>query len=142
MPRVFEKVHTAVLAKFDDETGAKRKIVDWALGVGRKASQRRAAGKPLGPVLGAQHRLADRLVYSKVKANLGGRFRIGISGGAPLAKEIAEFFHSLDVLILEGYGLTECTTAANSTARAVSASARSARRSPAQSSASPRTARC
>ena len=112
VPRVFEKVHTAVLAKFDDETGAKRKIVDWSLRVGRKASARRAAGKPLGPVLGAQHRLADRLVYSKVKANLGGKFRIGISGGAPLAKEIAEFFHSLDVLILEGYGLTECTTAA------------------------------
>jgi long-chain acyl-CoA synthetase len=113
VPRVFEKVHTAVLAKFDEETGAKRKIVDWALDVGRKASERRAAGKPLGPMLGAQHRLADRLVYSKVKANLGGNFRIGISGGAPLAKEIAEFFHSLDVLILEGYGLTECTTAAS-----------------------------
>ncbi|HET9675750.1 MAG TPA: long-chain fatty acid--CoA ligase [Gaiellaceae bacterium] len=112
VPRVFEKVHTAVLAKFDDETGAKRKIVDWALGVGRKASKCRAAGKPLGPVLGAQHRVADRLVYSKVKANLGGNFRIGISGGAPLSKEIAEFFHALDVLILEGYGLTECTTAA------------------------------
>ena len=112
VPRVFEKVHTAVLAKFDDETGAKRKIVDWALGVGRKASERRSAGKALGPVLGAQHRLADKLVYSKVKAQLGGNFRIGISGGAPLSKEIAEFFHSLDILILEGYGLTECTTAA------------------------------
>jgi long-chain acyl-CoA synthetase len=112
VPRVFEKVHTAVLAKFDDETGAKRKIVDWALRIGRKASERRAAGKSLGPVLGTQHRLADRLVYSKVKANLGGNFRIGISGGAPLSKEIAEFFHALDVLILEGYGLTECTTAA------------------------------
>ena len=63
-------------------------------------------------MLGAQHRLADKLVYSKVKAQLGGSFRIGISGGAPLSKEIAEFFHSLDILILEGYGLTECTTAA------------------------------
>ena len=62
--------------------------------------------------LALQHRLADRLVYSKVKDRLGGRLRIGISGGAPLAKEIIEFFHALDVLILEGYGLTECTTAA------------------------------
>ena len=112
VPRVFEKVHTAVLSKFDAETGAKRRIVDWALRVGRRASERRAQGKPLGPALAAQHRIADRLVYSKVKEQLGGRFRIGISGGAPLAKEIAEFFHSLDVLILEGYGLTECTTAA------------------------------
>jgi long-chain acyl-CoA synthetase len=59
-----------------------------------------------------QHRLADRLVYSKVKDRLGGRIRICVSGGAPLAKEIIEFFHALDVLILEGYGLTECTTAA------------------------------
>ncbi len=112
VPRVYEKVHTAVLAKFDEETGAKRKIVDWALAVGQKASARRAAGKPLGPGLTAQHRVAERLVYSKVKAQLGGRLRLGISGGAPLSKEIAEFFHSLDLLILEGYGLTECTTAA------------------------------
>jgi long-chain acyl-CoA synthetase len=112
VPRVFEKVHTAVLSKFDSETGAKRKIVDWSLAVGSRASEQRAEGKPLGPVLAAKHRLADRLVYSKVKEQLGGRFRLGISGGAPLAKEIAEFFHSLDVLILEGYGLTECTTAA------------------------------
>ncbi len=112
VPRVFEKVHTAVVSKFDAERGLKRKIVDWSLSVGRRASERRAAGTPLGPMLAVQHRLADRLVYSKVKEQLGGRFRIGISGGAPLAKEIAEFFHALDVLILEGYGLTECTTAA------------------------------
>lgn len=63
-------------------------------------------------MLAMQHRLADRLVYAKVKARLGGRLRIAISGGAPLAKEIAELFHALDLLILEGYGLTECTTAA------------------------------
>jgi long-chain acyl-CoA synthetase len=112
VPRVYEKVHTAVVTKFDAETGLKRRIVDWALAVGRKASKRRAEGKPLGPVLAAQHRLADKLVYSKVKEQLGGRMRIAISGGAPLSKEIAEFFHALDLLIVEGYGLTECTTAA------------------------------
>src|SRR4029078_13449702 len=59
-----------------------------------------------------EHRLADKLVYSKVKDRLSGRLRLGISGGAPLAKEIIEYFHALDILILEGYGLTECTTAA------------------------------
>ena len=64
--------------------------------------------------LAAQHRLADRLVYSKVKERLGGRLRIALSGGAPLAVEILEFFHALDILILEGYGLTECTTGATS----------------------------
>jgi long-chain acyl-CoA synthetase len=60
VPRVFEKVHTAVLAKFDEETGAKRKIVDWALDVGRKASERRAAGKPLGRC--SAHSTASRTV--------------------------------------------------------------------------------
>jgi long-chain acyl-CoA synthetase len=111
VPRVFEKVHTAVVSQFDEATGAKRTIVDWALRVGRRASERRQQGRSLPPLLAAQHRLADRLVYSKVKGRLGGRLRLGVSGGAPLAPEIAQFFHSLDILILEGYGLTECTTA-------------------------------
>ena len=62
----------------------------------------------------SQHRLADRLVYSKVKERLGGRLRRAVSGGAPLSVEILEFFHALDILILEAYGLTECTTGATS----------------------------
>jgi long-chain acyl-CoA synthetase len=86
--------------------------VSWALGIGREASERRQAGQALGPRLAAQHALADRLVFSKVKARLGGKMRVVVSGGAPLAPEIARFFHSLDILILEGYGLTECTTVA------------------------------
>jgi long-chain acyl-CoA synthetase len=111
VPRVFEKVHSAVVSQFDEATGARRRIVDWALRVGRRASEHRRDGRPLPRGLATQHRLADRLVYSKVKRRLGGRLRLGVSGGAPLAREIAEFFHSLDILILEGYGLTECTTA-------------------------------
>ena len=112
VPRVYEKVHTAVTARFDAETGVKRRIVRWALAVGRKVSTQRQAGRPIPLGLALQHRLANRLVYAKVRERLGGRFRIGVSGGAPLAKEIAELFHALDILILEGYGLTECTTAA------------------------------
>ena len=112
VPRVFEKVHTGVTTKFAEETGLKRALIDWALRVGRRASELRQSGRELPPGLAVQHRLADRLVYSKVKERLGGRLRIGVSGGAPLAKEIIEFFHALDILILEGYGLTECTTAA------------------------------
>jgi long-chain acyl-CoA synthetase len=112
VPRVYEKVHGAVTTKFAEETGVKRRLIDWALGVGRRVSELRQAGRPVPRGLALQHRLADRLVYSKVKARLGGRLRAGLSGGAPLAVEMIEFFHSLDVLILEGYGLTECTTAA------------------------------
>jgi long-chain acyl-CoA synthetase len=112
VPRVYEKIHTGITAKFAQEKGVKRALIDWALRVGRRASELRQAGVELPRGLAVQHRLADRLVYSKVKERLGGRLRIGISGGAPLAKEIIEFFHALDILILEGYGLTECTTAA------------------------------
>src|SRR5918995_264130 len=113
VPRVYEKVHTAVVAKFDAESGAKRKLIDWALGVGREVSDLRRAGKPIPRRTAFKHRLADRLVYSKVKERLGGRLRLAISGGAPLSPEIADFFHAIDILLVEGYGLTECTTAAS-----------------------------
>jgi long-chain acyl-CoA synthetase len=113
VPRVYEKVYTGVQAKFDEATGVKRKLVDWALGIGRQVSELRQAGQPVPRGLAAKHRLADRLVYSKIKERMGGRLRTAISGGAPLAPDIARFFHSIDVLILEGYGLTECTTAAS-----------------------------
>jgi len=112
VPRVFEKVHSAVLQGLEESHGAKKRIGAWALRVGYEVSALRQAGKPVPGLLALRHRLADRLVYSKVKARLGGRLRAGISGGAPLAKEIGEFFHAIDILILEGYGLTECTSAA------------------------------
>ena len=112
VPRVLEKVHTAVAANFVSATGVKRRLVDWALGVGQEVSDLRQRREPIPGGVAFKHRLADRLVYSKVKERLGGRLRAAISGGAPLAKEIAEFFHVLDVLVLEGYGQTEETSAA------------------------------
>ena len=112
VPRVYEKIHAAVLAGFDERTGVQRRIVDWALDVGRRVSRLRQAKQRVPRLLAAQHRLADRLVYSKVKDKLGGRLRIANAGGAPLSREIAEFFHSIDILVLEGYGLSEVTTAA------------------------------
>jgi long-chain acyl-CoA synthetase len=113
VPRLYEKVHTAVLSQFEQLHGPRKRLADWALRVGRQVSELRQRGKPVPASLARKHRLADRLVYSKIKERMGGRLRLGVSGGAPLAKEIAEFFHSIDILIVEGWGLTECTTAAS-----------------------------
>jgi long-chain acyl-CoA synthetase len=114
VPRVYEKMHTAVVARFDAATGIQRRLIDWALDVGRRVSKLRQAGQPIPRGLAAKHRIADRLVYSKVKQRLGGRLRRAVSGAAPLSVEILEFFHALDILILEAYGLTECTSGATS----------------------------
>jgi long-chain acyl-CoA synthetase len=112
VPRVYEKVHSGITAKFAAAKGPKHALIEWALRTGREVSALRQAEQPLPRALALRHRIADRLVYSKVKERLGGRLRIAISGGAPLAKEIIELLHALDILVLEGYGLTECTTAA------------------------------
>jgi len=112
VPRVYEKMHAAVRARFDEERGARGMVARWALDVGRRRSVLLQARKPVPPLLRAQHRLANRLVYSQIGARLGGRLRIANSGGAPLSRDVAEFFHALDILILEGYGLSEITTAA------------------------------
>ena len=112
MPRVYEKIHTAVLAGFEAQTGVRKALVDWAMRIGRRVSKLRQAKEPVPRALALQHRLANRLVYAKVKARLGGRLRVANAGGAPLSRDIAEFFHAIDILILEGYGLSEVTTAA------------------------------
>ena len=90
----------------------KRRLIDWSLRVGYDVSGRIQRGEPIPRSLAVRHRIASRLVFSKVRERLGGRMRICISGAAPLAPDVIRFFHALDVLILEGYGLTECTTAA------------------------------
>lgn len=107
VPRVYEKVHTAVKAAAAESGGVKRRLAEWAFAVGE-----RAARGDSGAALALQLRIADRLVLAKVRARMGGRLRFAVSGGAPLSSEIARFFAACGVLILEGYGLTECTTAA------------------------------
>jgi long-chain acyl-CoA synthetase len=111
VPRVYEKVHAAVVARFDEATGIKRRLIEWALPLGREASRLREEGRPLPRGLALRLGLADRLVFRKVRERLGGRLRIPISGGAPLAREVMEFFDAIGIRIVEGYGLTECTTA-------------------------------
>jgi len=112
VPRVYEKIHAALRTRLQEQSGARGALARWALDVGRRRSALEQARKPVPPLLRAQHRLADRLVYSQVKARLGGRLRVANSGGAPLSRDVAEFFHALDILVLEGYGLSEVTTAA------------------------------
>jgi long-chain acyl-CoA synthetase len=107
VPRVFEKVYAKILAGVEAGPPAKRKIFHWAMGVGREVSRLQQARRPIPRWLATKHRIAHKLVFSKLHQALGGRLRFANSGGAPLSREIAEFFHAAGILILEGYGLTE-----------------------------------
>ncbi len=107
VPRVFEKTYANILEKGHQETGAKRAIFDWALRVANQAVPWKAHGKSASAILKLKWVFADRLVYSKIREGIGGRMRVFYSGGAPLAKELAEFFWSVGVSIYQGYGLTE-----------------------------------
>ncbi len=98
VPRVYEKIHTAVVAKFEEETGVQRALDRLGARVGYRVSKLRQAKQPVPRALALQHRIANRLVYSKVKARLGGRLRVANAGGAPLSRDIAEFFHAIDIL--------------------------------------------
>jgi long-chain acyl-CoA synthetase len=112
VPRVFEKVYAKILAGVEAGPPVKRKIFNWAIGVGRQVSRHQQRGQPLPPLLALKRALAHKLVFSKLHAALGGRLQWAISGGAPLSRDIAEFFHAAGILILEGYGLTETCPAA------------------------------
>jgi long-chain acyl-CoA synthetase len=96
VPRLFEKLYAKIMDNVLAGSAVKKKIFAWALGVGRKAKRS-----------SLRHKLADKLVFSKILEKTGGRVRFFVSGGAPLSKEIAEFFHALGLVVLEGYGLTE-----------------------------------
>ena len=106
-PRIFEKAHGRIVTMAQGEGGAKAKIFDWAFKVGLRVSRLRREGKEPGRLLAIQHKLADRLVFAKIRERFGGRVRFFVSGAAALNGEIAEWFHAAGILILEGYGLTE-----------------------------------
>ncbi len=103
VPRVYEKVMARVMENATARGGLKSRIFQWALGVGRESLPRRLRHEELG----FKARIADRLVFSKIRERLGGRFAFAMSGGAPLGRDVAEFFWGAGIPIYEGYGLTE-----------------------------------
>jgi long-chain acyl-CoA synthetase len=107
VPRVFEKMYARIVEKGSKNTGIKRKLFDWAMDVAKRAAPWRCHAGSASPFLKLQWALADKLVYAKIRQGTGGQLRIVFSGGAPLSKDLAEFFWSIGVLIYQGYGLTE-----------------------------------
>ena len=109
VPRLYEKVYNAVM----EAEGLKKKLVLWAKKVGEAWAEEKLAGREPGGVLKVAYRLADALVFKKIRAAMGGRIRYFISGGAPLAPDINRFFFAAGIWIMEGYGLTETSPVTN-----------------------------
>ncbi len=107
VPRVFEKIYARVMDSMLAGSGLKKKIFFWALKVGKEWGQKKVSGQPIPGGLERRRRLAHKLVFSKIIDKTGGRVRFFVSGGAPLSRDIAEFFYALGLVVLEGYGLTE-----------------------------------
>jgi long-chain acyl-CoA synthetase len=112
VPRIFEKIYTAATAAVEKEGGLKKTVFDWAIGVGKKVRALERAGKRPNPILALQHRIADKQVLSKIRALFGGKLRLAVTGAAPINPEILKFFDAAGVLVLEGWGMTETSTAA------------------------------
>ncbi|MGB2959161.1 MAG: long-chain fatty acid--CoA ligase, partial [Bacteroidota bacterium] len=106
VPRLFERIHSRVLKQVDSSPPLRRKIFYWAVNVGREYAHASKRGS-VSPALRMRHGLADRLVFSKLRARTGGRIKFFVSGGAALGREFGEFFESVGLKIIEGYGLTE-----------------------------------
>jgi long-chain acyl-CoA synthetase len=107
VPRLYEKMHTRVLDAVRQSPPLRRKLFHWAVGIGRQRSECVLARRPVPAWLALRFRIASRLVFDKLKVRLGGRIRFMVSGGAPLSRDVALFFHAAGLVILEGYGLTE-----------------------------------
>jgi long-chain acyl-CoA synthetase len=106
VPRLFERIYSRVIKQVDSGSSLKKKIFRWAIAVGKIHARARRKGR-VSPLLAAQHAIADRLVYSKLRERTGGRMKFFVSGGAALASEFGEFFEAVGLKIIEGYGLTE-----------------------------------
>ena len=110
VPRIWEKFHAGVAGKLKDAKGTKKALVEWAMDTAREVNALKMRGKEPGTVLGLQYKLAQKLVFGKLKTAIGmSRARVCVSGAAPIAKEVLEFFVGLDIRVSEVYGQSEDT---------------------------------
>ncbi|HOI44361.1 MAG TPA: long-chain fatty acid--CoA ligase [Candidatus Aminicenantes bacterium] len=107
VPRVFEKIYSKVMDTILSSSALKRRIFFWALKVGKAYGALKINGQPVPKCLQLRRNIAHKLVFAKIIERTGGRVRFFVSGGAPLSRDIAEFFYAMGLIILEGYGLTE-----------------------------------
>jgi long-chain acyl-CoA synthetase len=107
VPRLYERVYSRVLSMIESGSHLKQRIFWWAAGLGKQKYANHLAEQPDSLWLRAQLKVADLLVFGKIRARTGGRVRYFVSGSAPLSREIGEFFYGMGMLVLEGYGLTE-----------------------------------
>ena len=111
-PRVWERVYSTISNEIRKRPAAVRRLFYMGVGAGSEASRRRQLGKPIPSWLAASLKIFDRLVFKKIRQRLGGRIRLAASGAAPLGKDLAEFYASIGLPLIEGYGLTEGGVAA------------------------------
>jgi long-chain acyl-CoA synthetase len=112
VPRIFEKIYTAATSGMEKEGGLKKAIFDWSIRVGGKMRAAERAGRKPGFLLRKQYEFADKQVLSKIRGLFGGKLRLAVSGAAPISPDILRFFDAAGVLVLEGWGMTETSTAA------------------------------
>ncbi len=112
VPRIFEKIYTAATANAEKAGGLKKAIFNWAIRVGRKVRELERQGREPGFLLRRQYKIADEQVLSKIRGLFGGRLKLAVSGAAPINPEILRFFDAAGVLVVEGWGMTETSTAA------------------------------
>lgn len=111
VPRLYESIYERVLDQVAKAPAKRQRIFHWALKVGTAYARRRNYARFVGPILAVQFAIADRLVLAKIRERFGGHMRFFVSGGAPIGRPVAEFFHAIGIPVLEGYGLTETCAA-------------------------------
>ena len=112
VPRIFEKIYTTATSAMEKEGGLKKAVFDWSIRVGSKVREMERAGREPGFLLRKRYEFADKRVLTKIRGLFGGKLRIATSGAAPINPEILRFFDAAGVLVLEGWGMTETSTAA------------------------------